>query len=75
MAVKSVSNNDLVTLEFLKEARILKRQMKLLKGNMDQISVESLIKISAIIKVISQEMDGFIGESEVILSEVRKRSK
>lgn len=59
-------NLDLITIEFVKEARILKRQLQLMKENTDKISKDNLIKICSIIKLITHE----INELEKASSEV-----
>lgn len=62
-------DNDLITLEFIKEARIVKRQLQLMKNNIDQIDVKDLMKIWLVTKIIEEEISDFNKESEVILSE------
>lgn len=57
-------NNDLIILEFLKEARILKRQLQLMKNNIDKISNEDLIKILTIINIIEKEFKELTERSE-----------
>ncbi|MCR1952706.1 hypothetical protein NSA50_16900 [Clostridium sp. DSM 100503] len=47
--------SDLIAIEFLKEARILKRQLQLMKSNIDKISTEDLIKILTITNIIEKE--------------------
>ncbi len=61
-------DNDLITLEFIKEARIVKRQLQLMKNNIDQIDVKDLMKIWLVTKIIEEEISDFNKESEVILS-------
>ena len=61
-------DNDLITLEFVKEARILKRQLQLMKNNIDQIDIKDLMKIWLVTKIIEEEVSDFNKESEVILS-------
>ena len=61
-------DNDLVTLEFLKEARIVKRQLQLMKNNIEQIDIKDLMKICLATKIIEEEISDFNKESEVILS-------
>lgn len=61
-------DNDLVTLEFLKEARIVKRQLQLMRNNIDQIDIKDLMKIWLATKIIEEEISDFNKESEVILS-------
>ena len=61
-------SDDLVTLEFLKEARILKRQLQLMKNNIEQIEIEDLMKICLSTKIIEKEVSEFNKKSEVILS-------
>ena len=61
-------DNDLITLEFIKEARILKRQLQLMKNNIDQIDIKDLMKIWLVTKIIEEEVSDFNKESEVILS-------
>lgn len=68
MNVNIEKNNDLVTLEFLKEARILKRQLQLMKNNIEQIEIEDLMKIWLATKIIEKEVSEFNTKSEVILS-------
>ena len=59
-------NNDLIILEFLKEARILKRQLQLMKNNIDKISNEDLIKILTIINIIEKEFKELTERSEAV---------
>ena len=42
-------SGDLVVAEFLKEARILKRQLQLMKNNIEHVSTDDLLKILTII--------------------------
>lgn len=43
--MKIFKNDDLAVVEFLKEARIITRQLQLMKNNLDKISSDNLIKI------------------------------
>lgn len=72
MACKEVKSNDLFIIEFLKEARILKRQLQLIKNNANQISSEDLLKILSILKFIEDEINGFKLNSGVRLSDDRE---
>ena len=60
-------DNDLITLEFVKEARILKRQIQLLKNNIDKIEIEDLIKILTVSEVVVKEFNELKKNSEVKL--------
>ena len=68
MGLKEVKVNDLVVIEFLKEARILKRQLQLMRNNINHISKEDLIKIISINEVIEKEIQDLKLKSEVILA-------
>lgn len=61
-------DSDLITLEFIKEARIVKRQLQLIKNNIDQIDIKDLMKIWLVTKIIEEEVSDFNKESEGILS-------
>lgn len=65
--MQEVKNDDLVVVEFLKEARILKRQIQLMKNNIDQIDIEDLFKIFNITEILEQEIKGLKKESERVL--------
>lgn len=60
-------DNDLITLEFVKEARILKRQIQLMKNNIDKIEIEDLIKILTVSEVVIKEFNELKKNSEVKL--------
>ena len=68
MSLNSVKCDDLVVVEFVKEARILKRQLQLMKNNIEQIDTEDLMKILNITKILEQEIKALKNESEVALS-------
>lgn len=65
--MQEVKNDDLVVVEFLKEARILKRQIQLMKNNIDQFDIEDLFKIFNITEILEQEIKGLKKESERVL--------
>lgn len=60
--------DDLVVIELVKEARILKRQLHIIKNNIEQIDTEDLMKILNITKILEQEIKELKNESEVALS-------
>ncbi|CAM2079597.1 MAG: hypothetical protein NSGCLCUN01_03817 [uncultured Clostridium sp.] len=64
---KEVKCGDLVVVEFVKEARILKRQLQLMKNNIDQIDIEDLMKILNITEILSKEINEIKAISEVTL--------
>ena len=68
MSLNSIKCDDLVVVEFVKEARILKRQLQLMKNNIEQIDTEDLMKILNITKILEQEIKDLKNESEVALS-------
>ena len=68
MSLNNVKCDDLVVVEFVKEARILKRQLQLMKNNIDQIDIEDLMKILNITEMLEQEIKDLKNESEVALS-------
>lgn len=68
MGLNNVKCDDLVVVEFVKEARILKRQLQLMKNNIDQIDIEDLMKILNITEMLEQEINNLKNESEVALS-------
>ncbi|WP_133016448.1 hypothetical protein [Clostridium cuniculi] len=68
MGLNNVKCDDLVVVEFVKEARILKRQFQLMKNNIDQIEIEDLMKILSITEMLEKEIKELKNESEVALS-------
>lgn len=68
MSLNNIKCDDLVVVEFLKEARILKRQLQLMKNNIEQIDTEDLMKILNITEILEQEIKELKNESEVALS-------
>ena len=56
---KNVKCGDLVVVEFVKEARILKRQLQLMKNNIEQIL--------NITEILEQEIKDLKNESDVAL--------
>ena len=62
-------SGDLVVAEFLKEARILKRQMQLMKNNMEHVSTDDLLKILTISKAVEKEFNELKKNSEVVLEQ------
>lgn len=62
-----VKLDDLVVIEFVKEARILQRQLKLMKNNIDSIEVSDLVKILNIVGSIEKEINDLKGESKGVL--------
>ena len=68
MSLNNIKCDDLVVAEFVKEARILKRQLQLMKNNIEQIDIEYLMKIFNITEILEQEINELKNESEVALS-------
>lgn len=68
MGLNNVKCDDLVVVEFVKEASILKRQLQLMKNNIEQIDIEDLMKILNITEMLEQEIKNLKNESEVALS-------
>lgn len=68
MSLNNIKCDDLVVVEFVKEARILKRQLQLMKNNIEQIDTEDLMKILNITEILEQEIKELKNESEVALS-------
>ena len=68
MSLNNIKCDDLVVVEFVKEARILKRQLQLMKNNIEQIDIEYLMKIFNITEILEQEINELKNESEVALS-------
>ena len=62
-------SGDLVVAEFLKEARILKRQMQLMKNNMEHVPTDDLLKILTISKAVEKEFNELKKNSEVVLEQ------
>lgn len=62
-------SGDLVVAEFLKEARILKRQLQLMKNNMEHVSTDDLLKILTISKAVEKEFNELKKNSEVVLEQ------
>lgn len=67
MSLNNIKCDDLVVVEFVKEARILKRQLQLMKNNIEQIDTEDLMKILNITEILEQEIKELKNESEVAL--------
>ena len=66
--MKIFENDDLAVLEFLKEARIIRRQLQLMKNNLDKISSDNLIKILNISEIIEAQFKDLKKESEDVLT-------
>lgn len=62
-------SGDLVVAEFLKEARILKRQLQLMKNNIEHVSTDDLLKILTISKSVEKEFNELKKNSEVFLEQ------
>ena len=67
MGLNNNKCDDLFVVEFAKEARILKRQLQLMKNNIEQIGIEDLMKILNITEILDQEIKDLKNESEVAL--------
>ncbi|CAM2079433.1 MAG: hypothetical protein NSGCLCUN01_03653 [uncultured Clostridium sp.] len=67
MGLNNIMCDDLVVVEFVKEARILKRQLQLMKNNIEQIGIEDLMKILNITEILEQEIKDLKNKSEVTL--------
>lgn len=65
--IKESKNDDLVVVEFLKEARLLKRQLQLIKNNIEYISLEDLVRILTISTVIEKEFNELRSNSQEVL--------
>ena len=66
--MKILKNDDLTVVEFLKEARIITRQLQLMKNNLDKISSDNLIKILNISEIIEEQFKELKNESEGVLT-------
>lgn len=66
--MKRFDNDDLAVVEFLKEARIITRQLQLMKNNLDKISSDNLIKILNISEIIEEQFKELKNESEGVLT-------
>lgn len=66
--MKRFDNDDLTVVEFLKEARIITRQLQLMKNNLDKISSDNLIKILNISEIINDQFKELKNESEGALT-------
>lgn len=66
--MKIFKNDDLAVVEFLKEARIITRQLQLMKNNLDKISSDNLIKILNISEIIEEQFKELKNESEGVLN-------
>ena len=66
--MKILKNDDLAVVEFLKEARIITRQLQLMKNNLDKISSDNLIKILNISEIINDQFKELKNESEGALT-------
>ena len=62
-------SGDLVVAEFLKEARILKRQLQLMKNNIEHVSTDDLLKILTISKSVEKDFNELKKNSEVFLEQ------
>ena len=66
--MKRFDNDDLAIVEFLKEARIITRQLQLMKNNLDKISSDNLIKILNISEIIEEQFKELKHESKGALT-------
>ena len=66
--MKIFKNDDLAVVEFLKEARIITRQLQLMKNNLDKISSDNLIKILNISEIIEEQFKELKNESAGVLT-------
>ena len=66
--MKIFKNDDLAVVEFLKEARIITRQLQLMKNNLDKISSDNLIKILNISEIIEEQFKELKHESKGALT-------
>ena len=66
--MKIFKNDDLAVVEFLKEARIITRQLQLMKNNLDKISSDNLIKTLNISEIIEEQFKELKNESEGVLT-------
>ena len=66
--MKRFDNDDLAVVEFLKEARIITRQLQLMTNNLDKISSDNLIKILNISEIIEEQFKELKHESEGALT-------
>ena len=60
-------SGDLVVAEFLKEARILKRQLQLMKNNIEHVSTDDLLKILTISKSVEKEFNELKKNSHFVM--------
>ena len=72
--MKNFESDDLAVVEFLKEARIITRQLQLMKNNLEKISSDNLIKILNISEIIEDEFKDLKNESEGVLTKDGKKS-
>lgn len=66
--MKKFESDDLAVVEFLKEARIVTRQLQLMKNNLEKISSDNLIKILNISEIIEEQFQELKNESEGVLT-------
>lgn len=66
--MKILKNYALAVVEFLKEARIITRQLQLMKNNLDKISSDNLIKILNISEIIEDQFKELKHESKGALT-------
>lgn len=64
---KNLKSDDLVVVKFLKEVKSLKKQLQLIKNNMDYVSMEDLLKVLTISKALNKEFDELKSNSKVEL--------
>lgn len=66
--MNNFESDDLAVVEFLKEARIVTRQLQLMKNNLEKISSDNLIKILNISEIIEEQFKELKNESEGVLT-------
>lgn len=63
---------DLIVIELLKLARVLKRQIKLISNNLDKIRIEDIEKIKSILIILESDFNKLKSSNSEGLDDIRK---
>ena len=57
---KTKEAEDLAIVELLKQARIIKRQIEIMRGNLDVIEIPDLTQLLSILKILNREIEKLV---------------
>ena len=63
---------DLIVIELLKLARVLKRQIKLISNNLDKIRIEDIDKIKSILIILESDFNKLKSINSEGLDDIKK---